>query len=115
MSNLSSLITVEEARQLQKNWINSRATDIENARGKEDVCEFLFSVDELQKFIDYIKKNSASVNPGIRIYLAAYQNHNKDEATVFMAPTQGVHLGSENDYDLQPLNRAVNGWPPKNY
>ena len=115
MSTSSALITVEEARKLQQNWIDTRASDIAKARNKEDVCEFLFSVDELQNFLNYIKEKSSSANPGVRIYLAAYNEKNKDEATVFMAPTNGVKLGSENDYDLQPLNRAVNGWPPKNY
>lgn len=115
MSKSSAFITVEEARELQGNWISTRAADIEKARGKEDVREFLFSVEELQGFLDYIKNESTSKTPGVRIYLAAYDEKNKDEATVFLAPTLGVLIDSENDYNLQPINRALSGWPPRNY
>ncbi len=115
MLHSSSLISVTEARELQKNWLESRALDIEKSRGQEDVREFLFRLDDLQNYLNYIKEESLSENPGVRIYLAAYGHENKEEATVFLVPTLGVTLESENDYNLKPLNRVLNGWPPKNY
>lgn len=115
MLNSSSLITVEEARRLQQNWIETRADAIEKEMGAEDGREFLFSLDELQKFLDYIKEKSKSKNPGIRIYLAAYNENNKKGATLFLAPTDGTSLDSSNDYTLKPLNRVMQGWPPLNY
>ena len=115
MSNSSALITVAEARELQQNWIKTRAFELKKARDKEDGREFLFSVNELQEFLDYVKSNSSSADPGVRIYLAAYNDKNKDEATIFLAPTKGTTSGSANDYTLQPLNRVLQGWPPLNY
>jgi len=115
MLNSSSVISVEEARKLQQNWIDTRAAAIEKEMGMEDGREFLFSLDELQKFLEYVKENSKSENPGIRIYLAAYNAKDKKGATVFLAPTKDTSLHSENDYTLQPLNRAMQGMPPRNY
>jgi hypothetical protein len=115
MSKPINCITVAEARQLQDNWVATRAVEIERGMGSEDTREFLFSVAELQQFLDYVKTGSGSLNPGIRIYLGAYDNNITDKATVFLAPTMGVALGVANDYSLEPLNKSMNGWPPKNY
>lgn len=115
MQKTSAYITEAEARELQQNWIKTRAADIKIGRGKEDVREFLFSVEELQNYLNYIKEKSTSNNPGVRIYLAAYSDKANSEATIFLAPTKGVLPDSENDYDIQPINKAVNGWPPRNY
>ncbi len=114
-SKPSNCISVTEARQLQDNWVTTRAVDIEEGRGSADAREFLFSVAELQEFLDYIKASPQSANPGVRIYFAAYNSDDNDKATVFLAPTLGVTPGSENNYSLAPLNRAITGWPPKAY
>lgn|SRR5690606_1665129 len=116
MSKPSNCISVEEARQLQNNWIATRAVDIEAAMGSPDTREFLFSVAELQQFLDYIKEGTGmGAQPGVRIYFAAYDNIANDKATVFLAPTIGTAPGSANNYNLQPLNRGISGFPPTNY
>ncbi len=116
MSKPSNCITVDQARQLQNNWVATRAVDIEKAQGFVDAREFLFSVDELQQFLDYIKSSSTGpIQPGVRIYFAAYDNVSSDKATVFLAPTLGITLGSANNYNLQPLNKGIQGFPPTNY
>lgn len=116
MSKPSNCITVAEAKQLQDNWVATRAVDIEQAMGSADTREFLFSVAELQQFLDYIKAGSGmGAQPGVRIYFAAYDNVTNDKATVFLAPTNGITAGSPNNYNLQPLNQGISGFPPKNY
>lgn len=116
MSKPSNCITVAKARQLQDNWVASRAMDIERSQGFVDSREFLFSVAELQEFLDYIKKEGSALGqPGVRIYFGAYDNDNSDRATVFLAPTVGTSTGAENNYKLQPLNHGISGFPPKNY
>lgn len=109
-------ITVSEARQLQDNWVATRALDIEKAQGSVDTREFLFSVAELQQFLDYIKAGSDVVAPsGVRIYIGAYDNDSSDKATVFLVPTVGTSAEAKNNYNLQPLNQGLAGFPPKNY
>lgn len=116
MSKPSNCIPVSQARQLQDNWVSTRALDIERAQGTEDTREFLFSVAELQEFLDYIKKESdVNTPPGVRIYFGAYDTDSTDKATVFLAPTLGTTDGAENNYKLQPLNQGITGFPPKNY
>lgn len=115
MSTPLKCITVAEAKELQDNWIATRAVQIERGMGTQDAREFLFSVEELQEFLNYVIAGSTTPNPGIRIYFAAYDNDSSDKATVFLAPTKGTTAGSENNYNLMPLNRGVQGYPPKNY
>lgn len=116
MSKPLNCITVAEARQLQNNWVATRAVDIEQAMGSADTREFLFSVEELQQFLDYIKAGAGmGAQAGVRIYFAAYDNDTSDKATVFLAPTSGITAGSPNNYNLEPLNRSVTGFPPTNY
>lgn len=109
-------IPVEEAKQLQKNWIATRAMDIERSQGSIDTRDFLFSVDELQQFLDYIKAGtSLGAKPGVRIYFGANDSESSDRATVFLAPTLGSTAGAANNYMLEPLNRGLAGFPPNNY
>lgn len=115
MPTPSKCITVAEAKELQDNWIATRAVQIERGLGSQDTREFLFSVAELREFLDYVTAGSTTPNPGIRIYFAAYDNDTSDKATVFLAPTNGASQDSENNYNLKPLNRGIHGWPPKNY
>lgn len=115
MSKPINCISVTEARELQSNWLKTRAVFIEKELGAPDTCEFLFSVEELQEFLDYVKAGAENHTPGIRVYFAAYGLDKTEKATVFLAPTLGVTAGSENNYDLKPLNRSIQGFPPKNY
>lgn len=116
MSKPSNCISVAEARQLQNNWVATRAMDIEKSQGSVDTREFLFSVAELQQFLDYIKAGTdVGSQPGVRIYFGANDNNASDKATVFLAPTNGITSGATNNYKLEPLNRGLAGFPPKNY
>lgn len=115
MTKPSNCIAVAEAKELHSNWVKTRALYIENELSAPDTCEFLFSVEELQEFLDYVKAGTEKYTPGIRIYFAAYDTEKSDRATVFLAPTLGVTAVAENNYNLEPLNRALQGLPPKNY
>lgn len=120
-------ITVEKARELQDDWKQSRAKEIENGQGYQDTREFWYSLEELQEYLDYVKEESNRQNvkkPGIRIYFASYpkSNEKKSYATVFLAPTKEASAdGSEasgsddNNYEIDPLNHGHGGEPPNNY
>lgn len=118
MAKPAKCISVDQARQLQDNWTNTRAIDIERAQGSVDTREFFYTVDELQEYLDYVKdlsKKQGIDNPGMRIYFAAYDSDTNDKATVFLAPTEGATANTENNYNIDPFNRSIGGWPPKNY
>ena len=118
MARPTKCISVTEAKELQSNWRSTRALDIERAMGSADTSDFVFSVDDLQEFIEYVKDESLKQgvkSPGIRVYFAAYDNAKSDKATVFLAPTKGADADSDNNYDIDPLNRGGTGWPPNNY
>lgn len=111
-------ISVDSAKELQQNWKTTRAIDIEKSLGTEDAREFLFSLSELQQFLDYVKSASALEgikNPGIRVYFGVYDNDMNDKSTVFLAPTKGVESGAANNYNIDPLNKGISGHPPNNY
>jgi hypothetical protein len=38
-----------------------------------------------------------------------------DKATVFLCATDGDNANSNNNYNLDPLNRGGTGWPPNAY
>ena len=118
MAKPTKCISVSEARQLQKNWIDTRAKDIKKATGNEDAREVFFTVAELEEYLAYVKSESTKQgfsNPGIRIYFAAYDSAISSKATAFMAPTEGDTIASDNNYNIEALNRGSQGWPPNNY
>jgi len=118
MAKPDKCISVEEARELQSNWTNSRGASISRSIGSEDTCEFVYSVEELQEFLDYVKEGSEKegiANPGVRIYFGAYSGNYSNRATIFLAPTKGEDSDSENNYNLDPMNRNTGGWPPQEY
>lgn len=120
MAKPDKCISVEEARKLHDNWVESREGVISQSRSNQEVdCrEVVYTVDELQEFLDYVREesdNQGIKNPGIRIYFAAYKGTNNDRATVFLAPTKGGESDSENNYTLDPLNLGNGGWPPQDY
>jgi hypothetical protein len=111
-------IPVDEARQLQKNWIDTRALDIEKAMKVEDARSVFYSVAELEEYLEYVKAESTKqsiTSPGIRIYFAAYDDAKSKKATAFLAPTRGDTKESDNNYQIEALNRGNDGWPPNNY
>ncbi|MEZ4778632.1 MAG: hypothetical protein R2786_04545 [Flavobacteriaceae bacterium] len=118
MAKPTKCISVSEARSLQNNWNASRASDIQKSMGSMDASDFTFDLEELQEFIDYVKEESTKQgisNPGIRVYLASYNSFDNNKATVFLAPTKGIESDSDNNYDIDPLNRGNVGWPPNAY
>ncbi len=118
MAKPSKCISVSEAQGLQDNWVQSRVSSISNLLNEEDARDFTFSVDDLQEYIDYVKEESAKAgitNPGIRIFFAAYDNKDSNKATVFLGATDGTQSDSDNNYNIDPLNRTQGGWPPNTY
>jgi len=118
MAKPAKCIPVVDARQLQDNWVSTRAVEIERGQGSVDTREFYYTVAELQEFLDYVRDQSGKQGidaPGIRIYFGAYDSVKNDRATVFLAPTAGNTSASANNYKIEPLNLGQGGWPPYNY
>lgn len=118
MSKPAKCIPVADAKQLQDNWVSTRAVEIERGQGAIDTREFYYTVAELQEFLDYVRDQSAKQGfdaPGVRIYFGAYDSAKTDRATVFLAPTEGNTASSPNNYKIEPLNLSQGGWPPYNY
>ena len=125
-------ISVVEAKNLQNKWKETRAQEIEQAQGYEDTREFLYSLDELQEYLNYVKEQSNAQGidkPGIRIYIGAYPKTStqKSYATLFLAPTKDLFHSfegldeleiankTENNYEIEPFNIVLGGYPPKDY
>lgn len=111
-------ITEDAARELQDNWLDTRAVWIQQQRSQGDTREFVFSVSDLEEFIAYVKDLSTQQGfnkPGIRIYFGAYDNALNSNATVFLSATESGEKNSNNNYNIQPYNVVSGGWPPKNY
>lgn len=115
MASKSGIITVQEAKKLQANWNSTRAIDIERGQGAKDPNCVTFNLEELQSFIDTVRKNATTENPGIRVYFAAYDNEETDKATVFLCASESDDGNAANDYSISPLNRGNGGWPPMAY
>lgn len=120
-------ISIEEARDLQRTWMETRGKAIERGQGFQDTCEFWYSLDELQEYLDYVREKSEEQgveNPGLRIFLGAYKSSGDKNSysTIFLAPTRenrilgsGEQPEQENNYEIEPLNETHGGWPPKTY
>jgi len=118
MAKPRKCITPAEAEQLQKKWMETRAVDIENAMGSEDVSNVFYTIDDLEEYLTYVKDESKKQGidtPGIRIYMAAYDTNTSKKATLFFAPTDGDTAGSATNKKIDPMNDGVGGWPPKPY
>lgn len=128
MPRPTQCIPVDTAKELQDQWVNTRAQEIRNGQGFQDTREFWFSLEVLQQFIDYIKEESpAGSKPGVRIYFGAYppgqgSGNGKGFSTVFLAPTlekasaaDSTQTTQVNNYDIDPLNQGDGGMPPTEY
>ncbi len=122
-------ISIEEARELQTTWCDTRTPEIDRCIGFEDTREFWWSVEELQDYLKYVKKQSRKQgidNPGIRMYFGAYPaskcKMGKGYSTLFLAPTGAPAGGGKdgiddapNNYDIEAYNFSQSGHPPKIY
>ncbi len=116
-------ISVEEARELHGNWCEHRGKHLKECLGHDDAKDFWWSVEELQEYLKYVKRESRKQgidNPGIRVYLGAYSkdkcNAGKGYSTLFFKPTgspvgaQGKGGNGQPDNDsISPYNRAGQG------
>jgi len=124
MSKPSDCISVLEAKQLQANWMATHEPNPSTLGGgaTEQVCAVTFNISQLQEYLEYIKEQSTKegiVNPGVRVYFAAYNSGTEAEVagstTVFFCPTENDGGDSANNYNIDALNRGQNGWPPNAY
>ncbi len=115
MKKPTDCISVADGKKLQANWNSTRAVDIERGQGSKDPCCFTFNIDQLQEYIDYVKEQTKGdlKQAGIRVYFAAYDNQSTDKSTVFFCASESDNGNSNNNYNVDPLNRGNTGWPPK--
>lgn len=124
MSKPSDCIPVAEAKQLQANWMATHEPNPSTPGGgaPEQVCAVTFNIDQLQEYLTYVKAQSAKEGiaaPGIRVYFATYNSGAttpvEQSNTVFFCPTANDGGDSANNYNIEPLNKGTNGWPPNAY
>lgn len=119
MAKPDKCISVDDARQLHDNWVATREPVITQSRGgNQDTREVMWSVEELEEYLDYVKTESKKAGyskPGIRVYFGAHNENNNDRATVFFAPTKTSDKGADNNYDIEAFNFGTGGWPPQQY
>jgi len=124
-------ISAKQSKELNQNFVKTRSKAIKNAIGKNDALSSWFSIDELQKFIDDVKKegkDQGKVVNGIRVYFGAYPKEDKNDkkkdlSTVFLVPTEPYDSAMQKDggdgdeggndiENLGGLNNGSSGWPP---
>lgn len=127
MEKPAKCISVEQAREQQAEWVNTRGKEIERGGKFKDTRDFWYSLDELQEYLDYVreKSNEQGVEkPGIRFFLGAYpSSRNKGYSTLFLSATKEKDTSKEseeeekdpNNYEIDPYNTIGTGWPPSTY
>jgi len=120
-------VTVAKAKKLQKKWWDTRLNVITNGEKHEDTCQFYFTVEELQNYLDEVKTKSLEQGvdtPGINIWFGAYDEtaDKPSLATVFLAATKRMKSeNSELEYEdvandeIEPFNNGAGLWPPLGY
>jgi hypothetical protein len=118
-------ITIAKAKKLQKKWWDTRLNVTKNGKEHKDTCQFYFTVDELQTYLNEVKnKSKEGDTPGINIWFGAYDEtaDTPSLATVFLAATKRVKSDDpELEYEdvandeIDPLNDTVGNWPPTIY
>lgn len=118
MSKPSKCISKAKAKELQDNWVDTRANVIQTALGYEDTREFILNIAEIEEYIAYVKEMSQEqgvLTPGLRVYFGAYNDDISNFATIFIAPTMGNSQTSANNYTIDSLNMNQGGHPPHKY
>ena len=130
-------ITVEEAKKLERNYVEKIEKTLEKDLGCQECREFWWSLEELDEYIHYVKKEAEEKgykNLGLRFYLGKYdKDQNKHEdVTMFIAPTgintkeplapiKGQVVGAKsvdvdnNIYGVAAFNGGHSRKPPKDY
>lgn len=134
MSKPSDCISVKDAKALQANWMSAHEPADDGTEGEdEQVCCVTFNIDQLQEYLTYVKEQSQDqgiASPGIRVYFGAYNVPADENApgalggddvddnprtTVFFCASESDGGESNNNYNIEPLNKGVSGWPPNAY
>lgn len=122
-------ITSAEAKELNQNFIKTRAKAIDVAIGKKDAISSWFSLESLKEYIAYVENEGKTLGipvNGLRIYFGAYakndSNPNKSNlSTMFFVPTQAIKsslereelIASSSDItQIDGLNDGQTGHPP---
>lgn len=120
-------ITVTNAKKLQKKWWDTRLNVTTNGNTHEDTCQFYYTLEELQNYLEEVKTKSLEQGietPGINIWFGAYEETEGKPslATVFLAPTKRVKSeNSELEFEdvandeIEPYNGNSGLWPPALY
>ncbi|MFB9080554.1 hypothetical protein ACFFLS_20685 [Flavobacterium procerum] len=134
-SKPSQLISKEFAKQLNVNYNNKRASLTANKKQKEDANAIWYSIEELEKYIHYVKTQGAEEGysvDGIRFYFGVYPDDEKHGekaglTTLFLVPTGKkveknetakiqnfveVEESSADIQSLEPMNYGNIGRPP---
>tara|TARA_R100000935_G_scaffold56934_1_gene89656 strand:- start:345 stop:620 length:276 start_codon:yes stop_codon:yes gene_type:complete len=82
-------VTVAKAKKLQKKWWDTRLNVTTNGEKHEDTCQFYFTVEELQNYLDEVKTKSLAQGvdtQGFNVWLGAYEATETEPslATVFL-------------------------------
>jgi len=135
MSKPSDCISVKDARALQATWMAAHEIGESDSEGEDNqVCCVTFNIDQLQEYLNYIKEQSQEqgiATPGVRVYFGAYDVGASEDAgasadlgddddsdprtTVFFCASESDGGDSANNYNIEPLNKGVSGWPPNAY
>lgn len=130
-------ITVEEARELQKNYVDKIEKTLEKSLGCQECREFWWSIEEMEEYIKYVKKKARKKgykNLGLRFYLGKYgkHQHEHEHVTMFISPT-GAHvketllplkgeavgaMSAKTDKNIEKIsafNRSISLIPPPEY
>ncbi len=129
----NGLITPEEAKKLNQEFIKTRSKDlnkiVKEESGnpkKKDALSSWFSLEEIKNYLAYLESKAPDAN-GIRVYFGAYgkkpiETEKSNTSTVFFVPTRLKSGYSQNDddavgvntdiSDVDALNRGNQGDPP---
>lgn len=129
LTHPTQLISHSKAKELSANFVAQKSGKHVTSAGQEDANALWFSLEELEKFIEYIKtegSNQGFTVDGVRIYLGVYSNNETvgraGYTTMFMSATgRKVNSatpmsGGATSQDLttvNPLNYGSMGNPPK--
>ncbi|WP_026915630.1 hypothetical protein [Christiangramia portivictoriae] len=128
MNPPNKCITIQKAKELQKEWRETRATVTTNGTTHKDTCEFHFDLEELQEYINYVREQSRkndAERPGINVWLGAYpaEDDRPSLNTIFFSATRKMKPEEEDDSgrdylesdEIEPMNTVGGLWPPLPY